>query len=222
MSKKVKIFAIIVGIIIVLILAFTYLGKGSSTPASTDTDSDLSSSAGTTNVVSSGGDAVSSDISTADFNTLLANISSINLDTSIFSNPAYMALQDNPVDLGTAVVGRVNPFAPIGTDAPQAASSLSVQTLTPATILSTSAQFGALVSTQSTASTTIVFQYGLDDTVSSTSDPVNVNSDGTALFTATNLTPDTTYYVKAVAVQGSTTATGSLLSFTTAAAPQSQ
>lgn len=162
---------------------------------------------------------MTSAVDTGTFSALLSSISSITLDTSIFSNPGYKALRDYPIALGTAIIGRPNPFAPIGTDTGSGqvtGSVVSVQTLTPSKVLSTSAQFGALVTTQSTSPSTVVFQYGTDDTVSSASSPINVTKSGTALFTVTGLTPGTTYYVKAVAVQGSGTATGTLISFTTA------
>ncbi len=229
MSKKVKIFGIVIAIIIVLLIIFTYVGNNNATtPATTpsspamatasDTTTGLSSSAGTQAVVPGGGGAVTSAMSNDTFTALLSSINSISLDTSIFSNPAYKALRDYPIMLGTAIIGRQNPFAPIGTDtgSSQAATSVSVQTLTPSKVLSTSAELGALATTQSTAPTTVVFQYGTSDALGSATSPVNVTKSGTALFTVTGLTAGTSYYVQAVAVQGSTTATGTLMTFTTA------
>ncbi|MDB5255137.1 MAG: hypothetical protein JWL92_513 [Candidatus Nomurabacteria bacterium] len=210
MSKKVKIFAIVVGIIAVAILAFSYLGNNA--PVANTTG--LSTTAGTA-VTSANGTVPS-----GNFLQVLSTIDSITLDTSIFSNAGYKALRDFPLSLGTAVIGRQNPFAPIGSDSTgtTTVAPIQVQTLTPAKITSTSAEFGALVTTGSTAASTVVFQYGLNDTLGSATTPVKVTTSGTALFSVTGLTPATTYYVQAVAVQGSSTATGTIMNFITAPA----
>jgi hypothetical protein len=225
MSKKVKIFAIVVVLISVAILAFSFLGNktppanttGLSTTALTATPAGMSTLPG---MPAPNGGAMA----TSSFLQVLSTIDSITLDTTIFSDPGYKALRDFPVSLGTAVVGRDNPFAPIGTDSSAGTpdTAMQVQTLAPGKIISTGAEFGALVTTTSTAPTTVVFEYGLDDTFGSSSSPVTVTKNGTALFTATGLTPATTYSVKAVAVQGSATATGSIMTFTTAAAQKKQ
>lgn len=218
MSKKVKIFAIVLGIIIVLIVLFSYIGSNSASPAPVASTNGLSTSAAATTAIPGGGSAVTPGLDANNFSSLLSSISSITLNTSIFSDAGYKALRDYPITLGTAIIGRQNPFAPMGTDigGSQTGTAITVQTLTPSKVLTTSAEFGALVSAQSTSPSTVVFQYGTNDTVSSASSPVTVTKSGTALFTITGLTPGTTYYVKAVAVQGSTTATGTLMSFTTA------
>src|ERR1700733_13715241 len=43
---------------------------------------------------------------------LLAKIESIQLDESVFANPAFQSLQDYTVPLGTESAGKSNPFAP--------------------------------------------------------------------------------------------------------------
>ncbi len=215
MNKKVKIFAIVILVIAVLIGAYSYFGNTAPAP----TAGSLSTTAGVP-LLPGGGGAVTSGVTAGGFsNVLSGSINGISLDTSVFSNPGYKALRNNPVVLGTATIGRQNPFAPIGTDsgAPQGAT-LEVQTLAPDKILSTSAEFGALITSTTTAPSTVVFQYGLSDTFGSDTTPVTVSKNNTALFTATSLIPNTLYYVEAVAVQGSTTATGTIMTFTTAAA----
>jgi hypothetical protein len=218
MNKKVKIVIIVIVVIAVIIFAVSYFGNSSTTAAPTP---GLTSSASTTAIP--GGPA--SDPAAGDasqFSTLLSTINSITLDTSIFSSPAYLALEANPVVLGTAVIGRVNPFAPIGTDASSTGTApvLQVQTLAPSKILSNSAEFGALVNISTTDPVSIVYNYGTSDQFGSATTPVTVSNSGTALLTVTGLIPSTTYYVEAVAVQGSSTATGSIMSFTTTAAAQ--
>ncbi|MEO5646481.1 MAG: hypothetical protein ABIO57_01775 [Candidatus Paceibacterota bacterium] len=214
MSKKVKIFIIVIGIIAVLIFAFNFFGNN--TPASTTT-AGIASNVSTSTSPSATG-ATGTSASSSSFTALLSSISGITLDTSIFSNPGYKALRDYPLSLGTAVIGRQNPFAPLGVDSTgtSIATAVQVQTLAPGKILSTTAELGALVTAANTSPSTVVFQYGTTDTVTSSSAPIKVTQNGTALYTLTGLTPATTYYVEAVAVQGSTTATGTIMSFTTA------
>ena len=222
MSKKVKTIIIVIVIIILVIAALAYFGNNAA-PVAPDTGL-TSSAASTGTVVVPGGPASDPAAgNAANFSSLLSSIDSITLNTSIFTNPAYEALVDNPVILGTAVIGRQDPFAPIGTDAggDQPAPLLQLQTLAPGKIISNSAEFGALVNVSSvTPPISVVFQYGTSDTFGSATAPVNVTKSGTALLTVTGLIPSTTYYVEAVAVQGSVTATGSIMSFTTTAALQ--
>lgn len=60
-------------------------------------------------------------------NTQVNNVSGIRLDTSIFSNPAFLSLRDSSVILiPRGNEGRPNPFAPIGVDnAPNALNSFN-------------------------------------------------------------------------------------------------
>lgn len=222
MSKKVKIFAIVIGIISVAILVFTYLGNSAPVEDPSDLVSTVSPNAGSSvadgpvaGALSSGPVPVS-----GSFLQVLSTMDTITLDTSIFSSPAYKALRDFPINLGTAVIGRQNPFAPIGTDTSSSApvASLEAQTLAPGKITSTGAEFGALITSSNPTASTVVFQYGTSDTFGSSTPPVKVSQGGTALATVKDLTPDTTYYVEAVAVYGSATASGSIMTFTTAPA----
>lgn len=211
MSKKVKIFAIVVIAIAIAI----YIGSATGNKKATVPDSPLTSS------VLPQSDGTDSGTDTAhtgeDFSTLLSSVRSITIDTSIFENPAFKALRDHSVMLGTDSVGRDNPFAPIGTDAP--AGAQSIQTLQPGKVTSASAEFSAQVSVTTTAPVKVVFQYGTSDIFGSATTPVPVTKSGAAFSTAKNLEPDTTYYVQAVLVTGSTTMLGNTMNFTTSAAP---
>jgi hypothetical protein len=216
MSKKVKIFIVVIVVIAIIIFAVSYFGN--SAPAASATPGLSSSAAPATTAIPGGPASDPAAGDGANFSSLLSSINSITLDTSIFSDPAYKALVDNPVVLGTAIIGRVNPFAPIGSDADNGpAPVLQLQTLAPGKIISNSAEFGALVTVSNTLPTSVVFNYGTSDNFGSATAPVNVTNSGTALLTVTGLLPSTTYYVEAVAVQGSVTATGSIMSFTTTA-----
>lgn len=72
-------------------------------------------------------------ISTQDFLTVLLSVKSIKLDDSIFSDTAFTTLNDSNVILtpdGTE--GRVNPFAPLGSDGGQApVKPATIPTTTP-------------------------------------------------------------------------------------------
>jgi hypothetical protein len=228
MSKKVKIFAIVVGVIAVLIFAFSHIGG--SAPVDTSLTPNAPAADGSVPVgrsatplakaVPGNSGAVSSAVSVSQFSTLLSSISGISLDTSIFSNPAYLALRRNPVTLGTAIIGRPNPFAPIGIDgaATFTAPVLQIETLIAGKVVGTSAELAALVTATSSAPSTVVFQYGTTSALGTASAPVVTGTNGIALFTATGLKPKTMYYAQASAVQGSSTATGNVTQFTTTAA----
>jgi hypothetical protein len=216
MSKKVKIFVTVIVIIAVLIVIFSYIGNRSPA-ASSSTSLSVSVPSQSNATLPSGGTGDPSQATASQFSATLSNINHIALDTSIFSDPGYKALRDYPVALGTAVIGRQNPFAPLGSDSSvTSAPTLQVQILTPGKVVSASAELGALVTVNNTSPVSVVFQYGTTDTFGTASAPVMVSKSGTALFTAQGLTPGTTYYVEAVAVQGSTTATSTIISFTTA------
>lgn len=152
-----------------------------------------------------------------EFSSLLSNISRISIDTSLFTNPAYLMLRNYPVALGTDVIGRANPFAPVGSDSQLApgSSAVMIQTLQPGKITSTSAEFGAQITLSDTIPTSIVFEYGVSDTFGNPTAPVTVTKSGTTLLTVTQLLPETTYYVRAVAVRGGQTITSQTMSFIT-------
>lgn len=208
MSKKIKTFAIVVLIIAALIGGVSLMGN-----KSPDSTSGLSSSNKAAGVPLS-----TTSTSSNEFSSSLSTIKGISIDTSIFTNPAYLALRDYPVALGTEVVGRSNPFAPIGSDATApVASGVQFETLQPAKITRTTAQFGAQAVLAATAQTSVVFEYGTSDLFGSATPPIPVTKSGTVLYSATGLIPDTTYYVRAVLAQGSITTSGNTMTFTTAA-----
>ncbi len=207
MSKKIKTFAIVILVIALIIGATTFMSNGKRT---TQTDTSLSSSkgAGVTSMAPQ---------NNTEFSSLLSTIKGIEIDTSIFSNEAYMTLRDYPVILGSDIIGRPNPFAPIGLDAPVGGSTTEVQfeTLQPAKITSTTAEFGAQALVSSNVQTTVIFEFGTSALLGSATSPLPLPKNGTVLFTALGLRPATTYYVRAVLAQGSKTTLGNTMTFTT-------
>jgi hypothetical protein len=105
--KNIIIF-VIIATVFVLIYLF-YIKKGPETPAL---------------IYSSGAPAVSNttagvvnETQTQDFLSLLLNVKNINLDNAIFSDDAFMSLRDSSITLTPdGNEGRINPFAPIGSD----------------------------------------------------------------------------------------------------------
>ncbi len=211
MSKKVKIFSIIILAIAVLIWVASRAG-GNDTPTPVS-NNPLSSSVETL-------PATTIPIATDnEFATLLSSVKSISIDDSIFSNPAYRALRDHPINIGTDVVGRSNPFAPVGTDGSDLSSAPTVATLQPGKITSTSAELSAGVTFATSAPVTVVFQYGPTDQFGAVTSPLTLTKSGTAVATIIGLSPNTTYHVQAVAVVGSTTTNGNTMTFTTTTPP---
>ena len=220
MTKKTKIFIAIVLGIAAIIAAWSFLGG--STP-DTDIQTVPTGADGTLSTTATpfAGGAVSTSQGSAsanEFSGLLSNINAISIDTSIFQNASYRALRDYPVVLGTDIMGRPNPFAPVGSDSGSVTATVGVQTLAAGKIATTSAELGALVTLPDTTSGTIVFQYGTTDAFGSSTTPVDITKTGTTLATVTGLTPGTKYFVQAVVVRGSGTTVGNVMTFTTTAA----
>jgi hypothetical protein len=96
-AKNTWIWATVV-IVIAAIGYFYFYGSSSSTTASSGL------------VQTSSGD--SSDVGSQVL-TLLNQINSLNIDTSLFTDPGYQTLRDYSVAIPSVNVGRPNPFAPL-------------------------------------------------------------------------------------------------------------
>lgn len=213
MNKKLKIIAIVVLLAGIFFAVTQMLPKKKSTASSLLTKE--TGTLGTTPMAAPSPTALSGDFAMA-----LSTITGIDLDTTLFANPSYKALRDYPVNLGTDTVGRVNPFAPVGVDDsnPIATDNSSqVQTLQPAKVTSTTAEFSAQVTLGNKVPATVVFEYGTTDTFGSASTPTAVKTTGAVVSRITTLAPATTYYVRAVLVQGAVTTIGNTMTFITSA-----
>ncbi len=213
MSKKVKILILVIVGVIIAVFVMSSIGS-KNVPASSQTTSPLSSTTGVIPLPNA--DKNQATAASDEFSNLLSSIKRITIDTSLFDNPAYKMLRDFPVSLGSEIVGRTNPFAPIGSDAGSTSTAdVFVDTLQSGKVTSTTAEFGAQITVADTVPTSVVFEYGVNDTFGSATSPVVVTKNGTTLVTVTKLIPQTTYYVRAIAVRGSLTTTGNTTSFTT-------
>lgn len=215
MSKKIKIFAIVTLVLAAIIGGVTFF---SSSNTSNSQSSGIISSSAAAKVAGVPQTTVST---TSEFSSVLSSITSISLDTTLLKNPAYLALRDYPITLGSDFRGRPNPFAPVGYDvgtigAGQATSlDIQFETLQPAKVTATTAEVGAQAVVSTTDQSVIIFEYGTSDVLGSATAPVTLGKNGTALFRLTGLTPNTTYYIRAVFTQGSITKTGNMMTFTT-------
>jgi hypothetical protein len=212
MSKNVKIFAIVVLIIALIIGVSAYVGSQKSTSDTTPLSSSVSPAAGVP--------LATTTTQNNEFSSLLSTIKSITIDTTIFTNPAYLALRDYPITLGFDVKGRPNPFAPVGNDTGSIsgfvpATKVQFETLQPNKVTGTTAELGAQALLSNTDKATVVFEYGTNDLFGSGTAPVALTKNGTALLRVTGLLPQTTYLVRAVLTQGSDITVGNTMTFAT-------
>lgn len=224
---------LLIGLVVVVALGgFMYLNGNMSTSSSSISSGVPSAGPGGIPVTAGAitGTANGIDPATvAQFSTLLSSISTITIDTSVFANPAYKALRDYPIVLGNDVIGRNNPFAPVGTDvattsgtitAPSGASAATgdfdVQTSPVTAVTSTSAKFAAAIVMAVPMDISVVFQYGTTEEFGSLTPPLTISATGAATGTIKGLLPNTKYFVKASGVHNNGEPIfGETVSFTT-------
>ncbi len=99
--QKIKIPAIVLVVIIILFFGYTTLVKDNGNTSNLFSDSSINSSTSQAD---------------QDFLKLLLKIQNVVIDPTIFSDPAFLSLQDDGLPILDQPKGRPNPFAPIGTD----------------------------------------------------------------------------------------------------------
>jgi ABC-type antimicrobial peptide transport system permease subunit len=114
MNKGLKTLLIILGLVVVAAAVYFVLGNSSQEQStglvSGGTNEPVASP------ISQAGSTITAEIG-QEFIATLLSLQSINLDTTLFSNPAFVTLENRTLtfeDIQTN--GRPNPFAPIGTD----------------------------------------------------------------------------------------------------------
>jgi len=149
-----------------------------------------------------------------EFLSTLLNIRSIKLDESIFENKTFLSLQDFSRKLEADTnPGRSNPFAPLGADT--SAVSTQVSTSNPSSVTTTTTTLNATI-TLGGPEVTRWFEYGTTNSLGTQTTPKTQANPGAFAETITGLTPNTTYYVKAVASIGGTAVAGNLVTWKTA------
>jgi hypothetical protein len=168
-------------------------------------------------VTASADGSVSGDALGHDFLVLLLSVRSIHIDSSLFKDKAFLVLQDFnrkiPPDTDP---GRVNPFAPIGTDGGSGAVTVAkVTTSNPSSIKQTGAAFNGTLETADT-NTTRWFDYGTTTFLGTMTPPKTQLTPGAFTETVTGLLPNTTYYVQSSALVGGVTIHGNTVTWKTA------
>jgi len=212
MSKKIRNFAITILTLSLIIGAMSFFGNSSSS-SSPKVENSLSSSKGAGLAVTEGDSQAQND----EFSAVLASIKGISIDTSIFEDPSFKALRDYPISLGTDVVGRINPFAPVGTDTAVAIAGVQFQTVQPINVTNIGATLGAQINVGGNEYLSTFFEYGQTNAFGTSTGPIPFTQNGTALFTISELLPSKKYFVRATLVNGSDTVTGNTMTFTTKA-----
>jgi len=107
---KIKNILIFIGVALVLVLAYFFIFK------KTPVQPSLISSTGNSVLPTNTKQGATPEIS-QDFLTVLLSVKNIKIDDSIFTDPAFLSLNDSTIQLvSDGNEGRQNPFAPLGSD----------------------------------------------------------------------------------------------------------
>jgi len=165
----------------------------------------------TTPVVTSTG-SVSSDTA---FLASLMSLNRIKIDTSIFTNKAFMALVNNSVKIDKVDPGRTNPFSPISTVVVASVTPVAKVVTDPATTITDKSVIlnGTINSTSGV--TDAYFEYGDTTNLSLTTPLVKPSLVGTFIKNVLGLTPKTDYFFRSCAKINGVATCGDVASFTT-------
>jgi len=205
-------FLIILSLILILSGIYLYFSNGTKSEAA-DSSSSLVSSNGQSPVsgFSSNGETSSVDLS---FVNTLTSLTTITINTSLFSDQSFNSLKDNTVKLETNVItGRVNPFAPIDSSL-SSVSIVPITTNTPTQITDKTTILNGSTSS-SVGVTGAYFEYGLTEALGINTPVVSQSLIGTFMQKIVNLKPKTTYFFRANAKINGVLQRGDILSFTT-------
>lgn len=157
-------------------------------------------------------DKISDDIS---FLTTLVALKNIKIDTSIFTDKNFNALQNNSVKIEKVIPGRTNPFAPISTYSVSTSTPTVSKVVTdqPTQITSSTAVLNGTLN--ATGATEIHFEYGTSSELGIITPTVKQSLVGTFIKNITGLSPKTNYLYKSCAKINSTMLCGDVVSFTT-------
>lgn len=171
----------------------------------------------------------------------LLSLRTIKLDRSLLDRDSFKSLRDFTKELVQQNnQGRPNPFAPIGVDVevqpsasptpetsslgasagtalslPTQTTSVTLETVEATAISKTSAILNGKLFSPSTT-TVRYFEWGINpDALSSSTPQVKQTTPGVFNREISGLTPNTTYYFKAVAVTGASVSEGDIVVFTT-------
>lgn len=201
-------FLIAFAVITLLGGAYTYFSNDLSIQAA---DSSLSSTSNVDTTTVSTNDKISQDTA---FLYTLTSLTKIKIDTSLFADASFSALNDNTVLLEPSVTGRPNPFAPIVNATFTGAQTSPVITNPPAQVTDKSAVLnGTTDNTQGVSS--VYFEYGPTPTLGKITPPAKQSLIGTFGANITGLTSNTAYFFRAAAKINGVLRYGDVISFNT-------
>ncbi len=234
--RNILIFLLILGVIVYAWNSFS----SNNTPASGDL---LTVEEGNSDVLAGETVAGSADDVGQGFLDTLLSLRTIKLDRSLLDRDSFKSLRDFTKELVPQNnQGRPNPFAPIGTDvevAPSASPTPETTTSQSASVINTQASSSSqttsttvetVEATTITRTTAVVngklfapsattiryFEWGTNpDALSNGTPQIKQTTAGVFNRELPGLTPNTTYYFKAVAVTGASVFEGDVLVFTT-------
>jgi len=158
------------------------------------------------------GDKISSDIS---FLTTLVSLKKIKIDTSLFTNKFFNALQNNMVKIEPVVAGRINPFAPIDNNKiNNILTTPKVVTDQPTQITDKTTVLNGTINT-AVGVTDTYFEYGTTVDLGTITATVKQSLVGTFIKNVLGLAPKTNYFFKACAKINNIASCGEVVSFTT-------
>ena len=173
-------------------------------------ESSTSGEAVTTTATTPLSNQISSDTA---FLSTLGALERIKIDTSLFTNKAFMALRDNAIKIDSVEPGRKNPFAPMSVNqTPSTVSATKVVTGEPSLITDKTVILNGTINTIEGVTNTY-FEYGKTisfGTVTTTAEPSLV---GAFIKNILGLTPKTSYFFKACAKINNVAICGDTVSF---------
>ncbi len=212
MNKTYHKFLILFSILILVAGVYFYFSNSLKSEASLTSSASSLQSSLDGNGLTSSTNKITSDIA---FISTLASLSRINIDTTLFTNKSFQALNDNSVKLEVGIPGRINPFAPIGNNPLlNTIYPSQVVTNTPLEIKSKTAVLSGTVDS-TTGVTDAYFEYGLTKNLASKSTMSTVSLIGVFISNITGLKPETTYFYKACSKINGATFCGDIISFNT-------
>jgi hypothetical protein len=178
----------------------------------------LSSSATAAEPVTSGASPLTSSKINSDISFLstLVSLKNIRIDNSFFSSSLFTKLKSNSVSIGTAIPGRINPFAPI--DEASVARSVVTVMVTTSQATQITDKTAVLNGSLGTLSgvTDIYFEYGETEAMGKTANVGNQQSlVGTFVKSISDLNSKTVYFYKACAKISGSSVCGDTVSFAT-------
>lgn len=145
----------------------------------------------------------------------LFSLKKIKIDVSLFSNKSFNSLKNNSVKLEQVNPGRINPFAPIGSDGVPSVDMPKITTSEATLTTTNSATLNGVINVN-TGVGDVYFKYGL------TNDNLNINSPavkqqmvGTFIKNVSALSSRTQYYYTACAKINNIENCGNIVSFIT-------